>query len=215
MKTIKFSPQTGATRLFHSFNLAQEWFPNAQFVTRPTDFLRINNYKGEFIPLPYQYNAMFGWGAKRLLRLDENTYFNQDKEILVAPHSFHQLDESEQLDMLYKLAWSIGNLVLRPPRSTHPDSAPSAQAVLKQGFVVDLDKAKTASTIKELPKQARCIAQGLFTNKYDFYTEAEMRAFMLELVASRTLKTQQDPWRILRYYRKALADHGVLVYQEV
>ena len=212
MKTIKFAPQTGATRLFLSYNLAQEWFPNAHLIVRPSGFNDVVNHKGEPIPLHYQYNAMFNW-RPRLLCLDENTYFNKDHEILVAPHSFHQLDESEQLDMLWRLAWSIGNLVTAPPYGSEVKHNPTAQAVLRQGFVIDLDAAEQAHDT-DLPKQAKAIAAGLHKAQYDFYTESEMREFMLNLVAERVLKTKQDPWRILRYYRKDLTHHGVFTYQE-
>ena len=211
MNTIKFSPQTGATRLFRSYNLAQEWFPNAFLIVRPKQFLETPNHLREPIPLINQYWAMFSWAESRdsFTVLDEHTYITKNStKPFTHPRSAHQLDNLE--DVLWDLAFTIGNWVYRPPGQS---LVSSPQQVLKQGFQVDLEAAKRFLNEKA-PKQAKVIAQCLVNNAYDFYTEQEMRQALLEMVAQRQLKTTQDSWRILRYYRPLLAQHGVLVYHE-
>lgn len=210
---IAFWPQTGATRLFKSYNLAQEWYPSHNLITRPDEFLEVINHKGEPIIPYHQYHAMFTWIADRsgFNRLDEHTFITKKTNYPAThPRSFQQLDKP--LEALWKLAIAGGNWVYHPPYAT---ANKSSRAPLASGFQVDLEKAaKHLQNPPDVPPQVMAIVRALHDNRHDFYTKEEMQQFMLQMQADRKLKTKQDPWRILRYYRNTLANMQVLVYHE-
>ena len=59
-------------------------------------------------------------------------------------------------------------------------------------------------------RQARTILSELVSRGKRYYEEEEFRLMMNELVASRTLKTKQDPFLIFQYYRPTFIDYGIV-----
>ena len=217
MKTIKFSPGTGATRLFKSYNLAQEWFPNALLVVRPSMFHGFVDHRRFPIPIENMYADMFNWGLDRdaYVVLDENTFISKRNKVPIThPRSFHNLDDKDQ--HMWDLAWEIGDLVETPPYHAYSTQKSNSHSVLAAGFVVDLQAAQQTIDLVEkkqikLPKQAVAIAKRFIDEQFDFYTSEEMRKFMSSSRTVMAINTRQDPWRIFRYYRKALISNKILV----
>lgn len=186
MNYLVVFPTTGVCRAFTHFNLIQEWYNACTApVLRPSDLADLRDHKGKVIPL-------------------------SEVHMNIARRNHSNVGYDGDPETTWKMAHAVAEVINRPPRQ---DPNPSPQQVLRQGFLVDLNTAKTAIEEK-MPKQAKVIVQCLIKAGYDFYTETEMRQLMLQAQADRVLKTKQDPWRILRYYRPLLSNMGVLVYQE-
>ena len=182
MLTLHVS-KTGAVRAFSSYNMAQEWFSqNAFLIVRPDQFNDIVDHKGRAVPLVTTYDRM-------------HTY----------KHGFPGAKPEPTPDDCWALAIEVADYVKRPPGGV--DENPTTHAVLAKGFQVNLEHECPPS----LPKQVKAISAALKARRFDFYTTEEMKAFMIEMVAERTLKTKQDPWRIFRYYRPMMIANNILI----
>lgn len=192
MLTIAFFPQTGSVRLFQSYNLAQEWFPSHYLITRPHEF--------HDHPVP---------GNTPKFTAEECYQSMAARHSDKVPYGFRDL-HIDPGEACFALAEIVGERVNTAPYAAYArlDDAPTS--VLKRGFNIDLVKAKAAMEAK-IPKQARVLARVLYEAQHDFYTKDEMQKFVGSPAVWTKLNTKQDPWRIFRYYRNHLVQHGAIV----
>ncbi len=196
---VVFYPPTGATRLLPNLDLVSTFV--ARSSTSPHVFKSPIDFQRRFdhLELEKMWKNVFkhpegiGWPNTAIGPLptdDEKTPPDCDTETLTRE--------------LWHLLQRVGDRIYRVvPVQTRP----------KECYDVNLDLIQNLEASddfkKAYPKQCRVIISAL-KKVGPTPLERQLKDMMLNLVATGQLKTKQDPWLIMQFYRKKLIDAGII-----
>lgn len=127
----------------------------------------------------------------------------------LTPDSAEKLIADGERDALALGLWNLCHLIGDPIYGS-PDS-PEVEGK----FRIRLDLLTGPgyeTTLREFPKQARTILEGLIENAEEVMDEDEMHKFIRRLGQSGRLKTRQDPVLVWKFYAPMLGDKGLVYY---
>ncbi len=195
---VVFFARTGTARKFESYNLAQANYPNMPILAQPRD-----------IPADYAitwYELLFEWvdSAGTFKHGTDRVTYIPNASIHPKPRVVETKTPSYAQEAFWKLAVAAAS-----PVSVHNQGGKRGKS--PSSYAVDLPRANSVLASQEkMPAQAKAIIQFLVEQEFDFYTKEEMQKLCNHYRFIAAMKTQQDPWRIFRYYRPLLQSLGVL-----
>ena len=116
------------------------------------------------------------------------------------------LDTGDKALDVWELFLTVGDRVGFKQVTTAAGTKP------KENYTINLDAIKVvkAGGYYSFPRQAQQILDSLIHAGLSYYKEADLERHMADLVASRTIKTRQEPWRIFQFYRPQFLDAGLV-----
>jgi hypothetical protein len=219
MPYLIFFPSTGAVRLFNEYNLAQATYPHNPIIPDWQGVLAqvkvANKARGrneDEHTVHAWYEAMFEW-----IDATGHLTFVDGVEIKAPDGSLHKrpkYHDDDDAETVAKAFWKLANA--------------SAKAITKQplpssekkrgrptGYSIDLVQANVAldairSREVKVPEQVRAVIELLTNKEFDYYTADEMKRLCNSSEFYKKVRTEQDGWRIWRYYQPMLRELGVV-----
>lgn len=188
---VIFYPQTGSTRLCPTLDVAREMVSEstaARHVYRkPGDFRQRHDHHAleKFWVSAYKNASHY---------LPKTATGNLDSHESEAP----DVDTETLAKLFWQLLQDVGDRVRAPQIRVESGKKKDHYELKLLSMREFADSEEFKSTYN---KQARTLFLALLDADKQFMTEDEIRKLVLGLVASRQLKTKQDPWVVFQYYR--------------
>lgn len=196
---VVFYPQTCAIRLYPTLEAARQSLPVSTFYSSvyksPLDFQK----RFDHFQLEAFWAEIIKWSDWRWPRLAKGPRLSDHDRIVP------DLDTEGFTKELWALIQRVGDRIIRLSTS---------QTRSKDHYELNLPKLRdlvaSEGFKKAYPKQCRIIIERLSRYESPYQLESELERMMKNLVASGLLRTKQDAWLIMQYYRKQLIDDGLI-----
>jgi len=198
-----FFPQTGAVRVFESYNLAQATYPRQSILVGP-DSVPADKALTWYEQL-FEYLDAEG---KHFVHGDSYVTSNEGRKTFPKIRTAETWDANGIRQAFWELAVTCGNRVTKYA----PNNETGKRGKKVTGYHIDLTRANEvlADTETLLPDQAKAIIRFLTEQEFDYYTRDEMIKTCNGVKFIQAVKTRQEPWRIWRYYAKTLSTPGLI-----
>lgn len=197
---VAFYPQTCAIRLYPTVEAARQQLSIHGFAANvfksPLDFQR----RFDHFQLEAFWTKIIEWSDWRWPRLAAGPRLSDHDRIIpdLGTEAFTQ--------ELWKLIQRVGDRVVRLSVS---------QAKSKDHYELNLPKLRelvaSEDFKKAYPKQCRIIIERLSRYESPYQLESELERMMKNLVSSGQLRTKQDAWLLMQYYRPQLIKDGLII----
>lgn len=125
------------------------------------------------------------------------------------PALFDPMPVPQRTDKPHEDLWHLCRTVAR----VYTDEGHvAANTKPKHNYAIALDRVKAAKAAGYVgyPRQAQQILNALIARDKAISLESDLEQMMNELVANRTIKTKQDPWRLFQFYRPQFIDDSLI-----
>lgn len=215
-KFVVYFPQTGACRVFDSYNLAEATYPKQPIISSvdvlPSLVAKHNKQAKTDLTIHDWYESMF-----EFIDSTGSLEFVDGKVVKARNGSLHKrpkYHDDDPAEVLYKAFWQLatnaGNIV-----KVQPAAASEKKRGRPSGYRIDLVQANVVlEAVKtreiKVPLQVRQMIEFFTEQEFDYYTLAEMQKTCNSSAYYMHVKTTQDGWRIFRYYTPLMTELGVL-----
>lgn len=198
---IIFYPQTGATRLCPSLDFAQNIVGQKSFLQNgyksPNDF-RVKHDHTKLEDCWRKAHKHHAWSFPKTAIGSLEDYSPEPPDC----------GTEEFARRFWEFLQDVGDRLTRPRDQVmgKPKENYQLRVVDMRNLVADTEAFK-----EKYNKQARIVFQCLLDTDKEFLTEEEIKKAIYGLVATRTLKTKQEPWVIFQYYRPQFIKDGYVL----
>lgn len=197
---VVFYPQTSALRLLPNMDLAKQHLSRHAWP--------INIFRS---PLQFQQQFNHGQLEEFWLKLYERATWRpspNSKELAQDSDATPpDLPTDKFCDELWKFMQRVGDRISGV--SIHQTKSREHYEIKKD--VISVLMADADGFKKSFPKQCRQIIEAIAELANPFVLEEELKQLMTTLVAYGKIKTKQNPWTLMQFYRPQLIEAGLIV----